>query len=147
MPGHESVDWRKPQGQKKADQALELPQCVATVRSVGIAMFPPTVPVKTWLRGLSIATVSGLGPPSQGRIPTSWSPWSETEREKGSFRRGGWSPLLVPTGQGWTWQVGLSAYRLNILVLQPQLPILGTDLISLFVHHLLQLLHHLPLPL
>ena len=69
MPGHERVDWRKPQGQKKADQALELPQCVATVRSVGIAMVPPTVPVKTWLRGLSIATVSGLGPPSHGQDP------------------------------------------------------------------------------
>ena len=63
------VNWRKPQHQKKADQALEIPQCVSTVRSLGIATFLPTVPVKTWLRGLPMVTVSGLGPPSHGQDP------------------------------------------------------------------------------
>lgn len=38
-------------------------------------------------------------------------------------------------------------YCFDVLVPQRQLPVLGSDLISLLVHHFFELLHHLPLPL
>lgn len=38
-------------------------------------------------------------------------------------------------------------YCLDVLVLQRELSVLGSDLVPLLVHHFLQLLHHLPLPL
>lgn len=40
-----------------------------------------------------------------------------------------------------------SSYCFYVLVLQRELSVFGSDLVSLLVHHLFQLLHHLPLSL
>ena len=45
------------------------------------------------------------------------------------------------------WGRGFITYSLDILILQTELPVLGADLVALLVHHLLELLHYLPLAL
>lgn len=41
----------------------------------------------------------------------------------------------------------LGPYCLHVFVFQRELSIFGSNLVSLLVHHFLQPLHHLPLPL
>lgn len=147
MPGAwKGVNWRKPSTRKRLTRPWNF-LSVSTVRSLGIATFLPTVPVKIWLRGLPMVTVSGLGPTK----PRARTLHHGAHGVRPSGRRGAlegrMESLLVPTGQGWTWQVGLSTYRLNILILQPQLPISGTDLISAVCPPPPSASHDLPSPL
>ena len=41
----------------------------------------------------------------------------------------------------------MSPHCFYVLILQCELSVLGSDLVSLLVHHFLEFLHHLPLPL
>lgn len=146
--GMKRVGWRKPHGQNKAWLGLGTSPGRGSSRSLGSAMFPPAVTTQTRLGVLPTAVASASELPALGQDPpTPQSPQHERKGEKGSHLWGGCSlPSYLPARRvdmGW----GLVTYSLHILVLQTELPVLGANLVALSVHHLLQLLHHLPLAL
>lgn len=88
------------------------------------------------------------GPPSRGQDP---HPAGPTERDPGGAggppERGPPISHRKPRAGRADGGRGRVTYGLDVLILQTELPVLGADLVPLLVHHLLQLLHDLPLPL